>query len=458
LRTGAVYAVAPRRARALAGALRRRGLLEFAEPDRAVGRRAFPQDPAFAEQPLLAVVDPALSPPAPSPAGPLLAVLDAQVAPHPELATGLSLLHPTAPVTEWHGTAVASVAGAAADGRGMVGVLPGARLLGVDTPARCSGSATAIEDAVTAGARVLNMSYGGPPCYAEYLATQLAAHRGAVLVAAGGNELLEGNRPAYPASYPHVVTVASVGRSGRPSAFSNENPGVDLAAPGERVLVAVPPALDPRGPADGYAQVDGTSFAAPMVAGAAAWVRAVRPALLPDQVASVLRRGSRDLGPRGWDPATGHGLLRVGGALRAEPEAPDPREPDDDVPLVDGTWFGEARPPLLGPGERSRTVRGRLDQWEDPSDVVRVVVPARGALRVAVRPRAGDPDLAVFSAAARTIDRRRGLLARSLRGAGATDAVRIANPARRRRVVFVAVYIDGSVRRLDAAYGLTVSR
>jgi hypothetical protein len=275
LRAGAVFRVPSHRARALALELRDRDLLDFAEADAPTSRSGFPQDPNFGQQQIATIVDPVLVPPLVTPASPVVAILDAQIASHPEFEGGnLALADPTRPVTEWHGTAVASVAGAAVNGRPMVGVWPGSRVLGVDTPTTCAGSARAIETAVRARASVLNMSYGGPACYSEYVATQVAAGAGAVLVAAGGNEFQAGNQPEYPASYPHVVTVASVDREGRSSRFSNENEGIDLSAPGEDVLVAVPPALDPDRNGDGYASVDGTSFAAPAAARATSTPRA----------------------------------------------------------------------------------------------------------------------------------------------------------------------------------------
>ena len=52
---------------------------------------------------------------------------------------------------------------------------------------------------------------------------------------------------------------------------------MDLSAPGVGILTAVPPALDTDGVQDGYQAMDGTSFSAPMVSAAMAWVRAARP-------------------------------------------------------------------------------------------------------------------------------------------------------------------------------------
>ena len=59
-------------------------------------------------------------------------------------------------------------------------------------------------------------------------------------------------------------------------------------------MTAVPPALDGDGVQDGYERQSGTSFAAPMVAAAVAWVRAARPDLTADQVAQAVRLSAVD--------------------------------------------------------------------------------------------------------------------------------------------------------------------
>ena len=58
------------------------------------------------------------------------------------------------------------------------------------------------------------------------------------------------------------------------AAFSNTNGALDLVAPGVGIIAPTPPASTRDGTADGYEVVDGTSFAAPIVAAAAIWVRA----------------------------------------------------------------------------------------------------------------------------------------------------------------------------------------
>src|SRR5207244_10978232 len=102
----------------------------------------------------------------------------------------------------------------------------------------------------------------------------------------------------------------------------------------------------PTGPAAGT----GTSYAAASVAGAAAWIWRARPELTATQVADVLRRSARDLGPPGPDVDTGWGLLDVAAALRTPAPPPDPLEPNDDI------WYVL---PLGLPNAGSRRPRAR---------------------------------------------------------------------------------------------------
>jgi hypothetical protein len=101
-----------------------------------------------------------------------------------------------------------------------------------------------------------------------------------------------------------------------------------------------------------------------------------------------------------------------------------------------------------------------VDAWKDPSDVYRVEVPGRTRVRVTLRPRPdADPDLALFSGRARTIYRRTGRLAMSVRGRGRTDSLTIANRGRRAVRRYVVVFAPGGDEtRLDAPYTLTLER
>ena len=457
------YVVARRHARSFAGALRSRGLLVYAQPNGlALTKQGVPDDPLSRPPDAwrAAVVDPGLTPPPVTPTSPLIALLDTRLdESHPEFASGgnVSTLGGR-PLVDLHGTATAAVAAAPANGVGILGVWPGARTLNVPLPPdrlTCSVSASGVHRAIAAGASVINMSYGSRSlCRAEYNALQGAVRRGIVPVAAAGNEFAAGNPPEFPASLPHVLTVAAVNARRDSAAFSNANAAVDLSAPGENIMTAVPPAYDEDTVKDGYQRLDGTSFSAPMVSAAVAWVRAARPELSPDQVAQVVRLSSRDLGRKGYDQDTGFGLLNLGAALTKAPPVRDPLEPNDDITFVNGRTFGKPSPAVFG-GVDAR-LRGIVDAYEDPADVYRLRLPARSRVRVTANPSFGDPVLAGFGPGARSLRGRS--LATSRRKAGRTERITLRNRAGRTRTSFVAIGIQRGARSLDAGYRLTIRR
>jgi subtilisin family serine protease len=182
--------------------------------------------------------------------------------------------------------------------------------------------ATGIRDAVAAGASVINMSLGNPPCSVDptscgpdpdtMAAVEFAQQHNVVVVAAAGNGtggFFGGStEPTYPASYPGVLSVASVDGSGSTSTFSEYGSAANIAAPGENVLSTW---NDPDNRT--YAVLTGTSMATPHVAAAAALVRAYAPSLSAAQVVSVLETTA--------GPVQGHsiagGLLNVPAALSA---------------------------------------------------------------------------------------------------------------------------------------------
>jgi hypothetical protein len=71
---------------------------------------------------------------------------------------------------------------------------------------------------------------------------------------------------------------------------------------------------------EAWYRADGTSFAAPLVTGAAAFLWAEDPALTAEQITSKLVMSCDDLGPPGWDPLTGAGRLNAAAALAADPD------------------------------------------------------------------------------------------------------------------------------------------
>lgn len=460
---GAAWLAPRSRARALAAALRVRDLLEYAEPNRIGHRAQAPApDPLSPQAAWRDFVVGGQVPPPVTLASPLIAVVDTQIdAAHPEIA-GSNIRPGTGfPVSDDHGTATSTVAAAPANKVGMLGIWPGARVLGVTLPdgerITCADSARGIAAAVKARAAVINMSYGSPSrCITEEQQIQRAVRAGAVPVAASGNEGELGSPLEYPASLAHVLTVGAIDADGEPTLFSNESAAVDLAAPGIGILTGVPATFDSDGAAHGlgFAYVNGTSFAAPMVSAAVAWVRAARPQLSQGQAAQVVRLGARDVGRPGYEKATGFGVLDLGGALGLPAPVDDPLEPNDDIRYVDGRFFAGAAPPLHN-GRRPRSLTAVTDVAEDPIDVYRVRVRAGRRLRLALLPKLGDPDLFVFGANARSVSRQRQVAGSSLSGSR-IDRVSVRNRGRRTATFYVAVGFSSRKSRtlLNATYEL----
>ncbi len=462
------YEVPRRAARPLAARLRGRGLLTFAEPNRLSSfrqapPRALPDDPFDARSRWRdAAVDPSLVPPPVTAASPLLALVDAKAdIGHPEFSAGANVTAlPGQSVQVAHGTETLGVAVAPANGIGIVGTYPGARAVNVPLPPdqiRCSDSARGIRRAIAANAAVINMSYGsGAFCATEYQALQLAVHDGRTLVAAGGNEGADGNPYEFPASLPHVLTVGALTPDDTSAFFSNSNAALDLVAPGVGIFAPLPLGSKADTGHDGYDNVAGTSFSAPIVAAAALWIRTVRTDLTADQVAQVIRLSAIDIAKTGYDIATGYGKLNLARALAAKPPIADPLEPNEDLPFVNGRAFGTPAPAVWKGGAPVH-FDALLDYFEDPGDVYRVRVPAHRSASITVTPAFGNPDLELYSSAARHVEIARHRLARSRHSGQHTDRVRYANHRSRSHVVLVRVFTPSKRSRvLDARYSLTV--
>ncbi|HZT45721.1 MAG TPA: S8 family serine peptidase [Gaiellaceae bacterium] len=322
-----------------------------------------------------------------------ITIVDSGVDPtHPEFAgrpntTFLNAQSVTGPA-EYHGTIVASLAAAPANGVGIEGLYPQAALQVYDASpsGRGIGDNDAIAGILAAAARcpgVISLSFGGvaqDPQLEDAILT--AFHNGCLVVAAAGNGGELGGPIPFPAAWPHVLTVGATDRSDTIASFSSTGQAVDLVAPGVDMVGAVPLTRNPTGYAEGLA---GTSFAAPLVAAAAAWVWTERPSLTVTELADVLRRSARDLGPSGFDPSYGFGILDVPAALAAPTPPPDAMEPNDDVAQVrSGRLFEVGQAPLTTPAAPSARISASIDSEEDPRDVYRIWVPAHRTVRVTV--------------------------------------------------------------------------
>ena len=211
-----------------------------------------------------------------------------------------------------HGTAVAGTAAAIGDNAvGVAGVawqnpiLP-VSIAGADGFARSDEMAAAVHWAADHGARVINISYG--PLQGDALVSAAARYarlHGALTFVAGSNEGVRSNEPQDPS----ILFVAATDRNDARASFSTFGPSIRLAAPG--VNIGTTSLGSP------YAFYSGTSFSAPLAAGAAALVWSVNPALTADQVESILLATARDLGTPGRDEQFGAGRLDVAAAVRA---------------------------------------------------------------------------------------------------------------------------------------------
>lgn len=182
-----------------------------------------------------------------------------------------------------HGTEVAGIIAADANNReGIVGVAPGVRIFALKAcwqlqpqadAAQCNSFtlAQALTIAIESGARVINLSLGGP---ADPLLTQLVqyAHRRGIVVV--GAVPPDGRTDGFPVGVPGVIAVDA---AERPVAGA-----VALHAPGREVLT-----LTPGGH---YDFVSGSSLAAAHVSGAVALLLAVEPGLDAAAVQELLRR------------------------------------------------------------------------------------------------------------------------------------------------------------------------
>lgn len=244
-----------------------------------------------------------------------------------------------------HGTFVASLAaGLSANGEGMAGIAGEARLITIK--ASSAGMfwdfelAAAIAYAVDDGAKIVNLSLGGPRAsLTEVRALEYALTKDVLLVAAAGNEALRGNPVSYPAALLQPVNSNGVGGyglsvgastiTGARADFSNHGSYISLAAPGEEVFGAISKDSSPKdfprvalpGSTKGlYGYSSGTSFSAPQVAGAAALVWAANPSLSSRQVADILKQTASGGGQ--WNPELGYGVINVAAAVEVAAVTP----------------------------------------------------------------------------------------------------------------------------------------
>ncbi|MEN3047088.1 MAG: S8 family serine peptidase, partial [Candidatus Hydrothermales bacterium] len=231
-----------------------------------------------------------------------------------------------------HGTHVlGTIAQTTNNNLGVAGIAPNVSVILVQVLGPQGGSADMIAEGISFaaqnGAKVINMSLGGSPGDSSamrvvHMAVRSAYNSGVFLVAAAGNEGV--SKLSYPAGYPECFAVGATDYRDSLSYYSQYGKGIDIVAPGGDVRVD----LNNDGYADGVLQntcdeyqgrpvVDrfvyifyqGTSMAAPHVAGVAALCLSLDPQLTNLDLRRVLTGTAVDLGPRGYDTIFGFGRL-----------------------------------------------------------------------------------------------------------------------------------------------------
>lgn len=234
-------------------------------------------------------------------------------------------LRDNVPSCRAHGTHVAGTVAARQNGSGVVGVAPDVELYSLkvfehmvfqtNPEGTCaawpSNQIAALDWAVDNGLRIVNLSIASSTALQAYQnAINDAYAAGVVVVAAAGNGL--GNAPiTYPAAYDNVIAVGAVNQSNQQASFSNVGPQLWVMAPGVGIV------SDSLG--SQTMTRDGTSHAAPHVAGVAALHLQENPGWTANQVRTAIRTGAQNLGPAGRDNQTGWGLVRAPVAAAPEP-------------------------------------------------------------------------------------------------------------------------------------------
>lgn len=273
--------------------------------------------------------------------------------------------------TFWHGTHVAGIIGARDNGKGVIGIAPNARLIGVKVLHGGSGSFASVLNGIVyaarplaaggAGAHIINMSLGAyipnandPAIKAAVKelakaidrATRYANAQGTTVIAAAGNNAsnLDENKfdlniPGMSARVIGVSATAPLGWALGNSNFSRQAsytnfgkaavsfaaPGGDFVLPGSAMCTIafitrpcwvfdlyLSTSRGSPASSGGYAWAAGTSMASPVVAGIAALIiEANGGSLQPAQVRTKLQQGATDLGKPGFDEVYGHGWVNA---------------------------------------------------------------------------------------------------------------------------------------------------
>jgi subtilisin family serine protease len=214
---------------------------------------------------------------------------------------------------DMHGTAITGIIAAGGD---MIGIAPSAKIIAVrafaperlgEPPVTTATTlAKSVDQAFAGGARIFNMSFAGArePLLIEMI--DAAYDKGAVFVAAAGNEGPDAP-PAYPAAHDKVIAITATDEADALFDQANRGGYVFAAAPGVDIYAPVT--------GQGFDYLSGTSFAAAHVTGVIALLMERNPDLSAEAVRAALVGGAHDLGAEGLDSEFGAGLTDAYGTL-----------------------------------------------------------------------------------------------------------------------------------------------
>ncbi len=217
-----------------------------------------------------------------------------------------------------HGTMVIGVGSASTNNRvGMAGLGFNASYMPIkifrSEDGKFGFGYEAIAYAADQGCKVINLSWGGANAYSAFgqdMINYAVLEKDAVVVAAAGNSGKQ--EDFYPAAFNNVLSVAIADNEGNRVSNTTSSYTVDLVAPGSGIYTTKN--------GDGFGDGSGSSFASPMVAGAAALVRSKYPDISARQVMEIMRLSAKDVsnlaGNLGYDETLGAGLLQAAQALK----------------------------------------------------------------------------------------------------------------------------------------------
>ncbi len=180
-----------------------------------------------------------------------------------------------------------------------VKILP-VKALGSDNKGTALEAGNGIEYAVNHGADIINLSMylDSHSDYLDGVIKKAIAKNVTVVVAAGNFD--KNTNDQCPSDVKEAIVVSSIDSSGKKSSFSNYGSTVDVAAPGEFIYSTYPGGK--------YEYMDGTSMAAPHITAVCAMYKLNDPSLTPAQVEKLVKKNTKDLGPKGWDKYYGYGV------------------------------------------------------------------------------------------------------------------------------------------------------